>query len=91
MNDLEKLRVMLPHWIEHNQSHGAEFAQWAEKLKADTPEVAVLLAKSVTSLAEAQAGLEEALAKAGGPLSDHSHDHSDHHHHSGGHGHHHHH
>ncbi len=88
MNDLDKLRVMLPHWIEHNQSHGAEFSQWADKLKGDAPEVAALLTKAVTSLTDAQAGLEEALAKAGGSLADHGHDHGGHHH-SGGHHHHH--
>ena len=34
MNDLEKLRVILPHWIEHNIGHGREFANWAETLSA---------------------------------------------------------
>jgi hypothetical protein len=29
--DLEKLRVLLPHWIEHNTEHAAEFRQWAER------------------------------------------------------------
>ena len=88
MNDLEKLRVMLPHWIEHNLGHGAEFSQWAEKLVADTPEVAALLRKAVSSLQKAQSALEDALAKAGGPLEGGSHHHG-HHHHDGGHHHHH--
>jgi hypothetical protein len=68
MNDLDKLRVMLPHWIGHNQGHGGEFAQWAEKLTGDSPEVAQLLRDAVQSLQEAQSRLEEALDKAGGPL-----------------------
>jgi hypothetical protein len=25
----EKLRVLLPHWIEHNAEHAAEFRRWA--------------------------------------------------------------
>ena len=97
MNDIDKLRVMLPHWIDHNQGHGGEFGQWAEKLTSDYPEVARLLQDAVQSLQEAQSRLEEALDKAGGPLEapgdqgkhQHNHDHghahdSDdgHHHHS---------
>ena len=29
--DLEKLQVLLPHWIEHNTEHTAEFRRWAEQ------------------------------------------------------------
>lgn len=29
MDELEKLRVLLPHWIEHNQEHAVEFREWA--------------------------------------------------------------
>ena len=88
MNDLDKLRVMLPHWIGHNQGHGGEFAQWAEKLTGDSPEVAQLLRDAVQSLQEAQSRLEEALGKAGGPLeapgsqSKHEHKHGHNHDHS---------
>ncbi|MCI5122415.1 MAG: hypothetical protein D3908_14745 [Candidatus Electrothrix sp. AUS4] len=96
MNDLDKLRVMLPHWIDHNQGHGKEFAQWADKLSSDSPEVTQLLREAVQSLQKAQARLEDALQKAGGPLEapgahqcshhkhDHGHSHDDgpHHHHS---------
>jgi hypothetical protein len=82
MNDLEKLRVMLPHWIEHNLGHGVEFSQWADKLTADTPEVAQLLRRAVNSLQDAQSALEDALKKAGGPLEGKSrHTHGSHHHH----------
>ena len=79
MNDLEKLRVMLPHWIDHNQGHGGEFAQWAEKLTDASPEVARLLRDAVRYLQEAQTSLEAALEKAGGPLAGpggHEHGHS---------------
>ena len=31
ITDPEKLRVLLPHWIEHNAEHAAEFRQWAER------------------------------------------------------------
>jgi hypothetical protein len=29
-NDIEKLKILLPHWIEHNQEHAQEFRTWAE-------------------------------------------------------------
>ncbi len=80
MTDLEKLRVMLPHWIEHNRGHGEEFAQWAERLAPDDAEIAALLQNAVRSLQEAQTALEAALAKAGGPLPGPHHGHHDHHH-----------
>ncbi|MCW5203598.1 hypothetical protein VU10_02760 [Desulfobulbus sp. US1] len=101
MNDIDKLRVMLPHWINHNQGHGGEFAQWAKKLTADSPEVAQLLRDAVQSLQKAQSYLEEALNKAGGPLEapggqgkhEHNHEHNHKHGHThdsddGGHHHH---
>ena len=31
MNEKEKLRVLIPHWIEHNEEHADEFHQWAKK------------------------------------------------------------
>jgi hypothetical protein len=34
MTDLQKLRVLLPHWIEHNAEHAAEFREWAERARA---------------------------------------------------------
>ena len=30
MTDIEKLRVLLPHWIEHNEEHATEFGRWAK-------------------------------------------------------------
>ena len=32
-SDLEKLEVILKHWIEHNEEHGKEFQRWAERAK----------------------------------------------------------
>ncbi|MCI5145941.1 MAG: hypothetical protein D3923_10530 [Candidatus Electrothrix sp. AR3] len=81
MNDLEKVQVMLPHWIEHNQGHGAEFLQWAEKLEIDFPEMTTLLRNAAVSLQEAEQCLQEALIQAGGPVEqDHCHVAGEHHH-----------
>ncbi len=33
MTDQEKLKTLIDHWIEHNEEHGDEFAQWAQKAK----------------------------------------------------------
>lgn len=33
MNDLEKLRILIPHWIEHNAEHAAELHTWAERMQ----------------------------------------------------------
>ena len=31
--DMEKLQVLLSHWIEHNEEHAGEFRKWAERAK----------------------------------------------------------
>ena len=32
-DDLAKLRILLPHWIEHNEEHAASFQEWARKAR----------------------------------------------------------
>ncbi|HEY32641.1 MAG TPA: hypothetical protein G4O10_06005 [Dehalococcoidia bacterium] len=31
-DDLVKLKTLLGYWIEHNQEHGQEFREWADKV-----------------------------------------------------------
>jgi len=85
MNVIEKLRVMLPHWIEHNHGHAQEFARWADQLGETEGELAGQLRQAVKSLEEAQHALEEALALTGGAPSEEEackgSDHGHHHHH----------
>ncbi len=82
MKDLEKLRVVLPHWIEHNIGHGQEFAKWSEILSsAGEKEIAELLKKAEGFLHDADSVLKKALAQAGGELSGDAHHHPHHHHH----------
>ena len=33
MEDREKLQHLLAHWIEHNDEHGREFREWADKAR----------------------------------------------------------
>ena len=32
-NDLARLRILLPHWIEHNDEHAEGFREWAAKAR----------------------------------------------------------
>lgn len=74
MSEIEKLRVLLPHWIEHNGEHADEFREWAER--AGSVEGAILEAAEL--IEEANKRLEGALEQLGGPL-EHHHDHEHHH------------
>ena len=79
---IEKLRILLPHWIEHNHSHEAEFKKWAALVREEGDgAVSDLLAKAITSMEETDKILTEALSKVGGPAEGH------HHHHHHGHDH----
>ncbi len=78
-NTTKKLRVLLPHWIEHNNSHIAEFRKWESEARTESgQEVALLLAKAISDMEEAGKSLSEALEKVGGPLEGGE---SHHHHH----------
>jgi hypothetical protein len=70
VTDIEKLRVLLPHWIEHNQEHGAEFVRWAETAaSAGHQEAAEMIRRAAREMEQANATLQTALDKLGGPLS----------------------
>lgn len=80
MKDLDKLRIILPHWIEHNAGHGDEFNHWAATMKdAGETEIADLLNRAGTLLQDADTVLREALTKAGGKLEDKGGHHHSHH------------
>jgi hypothetical protein len=80
MKEINKVRVLLPHLIEHSRSHEKEFAKWAEVLGSnDQHEAANLMNEAIGHLQAAARGLEDALVKIGGPLQGkgHSHHHHD--------------
>lgn len=83
MNELEKLRVLLPHWIEHNRGHAEECSKWAvlaaEEKNAE--EVASNLQAAFSAMEEVSTRLEKALAAAGGTATESAHKHHHHHHH----------
>ncbi|MEA3377839.1 MAG: hypothetical protein U9R72_16750 [Chloroflexota bacterium] len=76
MNEIEKLRVLLPHWIEHNGEHAKEFRRWADR--AGKAEEHILAAAELVEKANAR--LEEAMEELGGPL-EHRHGGARHEHH----------
>ncbi len=79
MEQMEKLRILLPHWISHNQSHAEEYRKWsAFTREAAEDAVADQIDKAIAAVNQASEFLEQALAAAGGKVSEH-----------GGHGHHH--
>ena len=77
---IEKLRILLPHWIEHNNSHLAEFVRWRQSVAGEVPRAAAHLAEAGGALEKAGRSLEEALKELGGPLESHHHHHGHHHH-----------
>ncbi len=65
----KKLRVLLPHWIEHNNNHIAEFRKWENEARTESgQEVALLLEKAISDMEKTGKSLSEALEKVGGPL-----------------------
>ena len=61
--EIDKLRMLIPHWIEHNEGHAAEFRIWAAKL--DQVDDILAAADHIDAANEA---LEAALEKLGGAL-----------------------
>ncbi|MFA4915249.1 MAG: hypothetical protein WC560_01080 [Syntrophales bacterium] len=66
MNELEKLKVLLPHWMEHNSEHAESYREWAEKTsslgKEELSKILFSLSKETRKLNEL---FEEALKKIG--------------------------
>jgi hypothetical protein len=67
MNEIDKLRVLLPHWIEHNEEHAKEFRGWAER----TGLARNALLDAARLLEEASARLYKGLEELGGSLVHH--------------------
>jgi hypothetical protein len=81
LTDIEKLQRLIPHWIEHNQSHAAEFLRWAALARASGEEQAAALIENAAALLQkTEAELGAALERAGGAAT--PHDSGSHYHHS---------
>lgn len=83
MDNVEKLRIMLQHWIEHNKGHVEEFEKWRETMTTDGQvSLAAQIAEAINTMGVVNNQLEKALEEIGGPKDeDHHHHHHHHHHH----------
>jgi delta-aminolevulinic acid dehydratase/porphobilinogen synthase len=70
MNETEKLRMLIPHWVEHNDEHAEEYYRWAGK----TAEAGADLLAAAEMLKRVNQALATALEKLGGAISQ-PHDH----------------
>ena len=62
--DMEKLQILINHWIEHNEEHAGEFEKWAGRAKsAGSVAVHDHIADAVKKLLEANEHLRKALTK----------------------------
>jgi hypothetical protein len=64
MNDSEKLRIILTHWMDHNEEHAGEYRRWAEKSAEASPD----LLAAVEGMKEVNRSLARAVERLGGPL-----------------------
>ena len=59
--EIETLRILLAHWIEHNDSHAEGFREWSVKAKAlGKDEVSAYIEKAAAALKSASEALLEA-------------------------------
>ena len=69
MTGRDKLRSMLPHWIEHNSQHAADFRLWAGLAGEAEADIEAAAAQ----MEAANEALAAALAKLGGAMGNHEH------------------
>ncbi len=60
MDENEKLKKLLPHWIEHNNEHAENFMIWSEKV-SDNKKLSGILKKLYHESKKLNTLFEEAL------------------------------
>ncbi len=64
MNDIEKLKKLLHHWMEHNDEHARVYREWAEKTSTlGKKEVSEILDRLYHETRKLNGLFEEALKK----------------------------
>ncbi len=76
MNEVDKLRALLPHWLEHNEEHAVDFARWAATVEeAGQREAATQIRSAIERMEQANEALRAALEALGGAIALEGHDH----------------
>lgn len=76
LTELEKLRVLIPHWVEHSHSHRHDFQKWLEVARqGGQQEAAAHIEKALEKLTEAEDLLKKSLESLGGKVEGHHHHH----------------
>jgi hypothetical protein len=66
MENHEKLRTLLHHWMEHNDEHAETYREWAEKAAATgNQDVAAVLMKLCDETKKLTPLMKEAMDKLG--------------------------
>jgi hypothetical protein len=81
MEQIDKLRILLPHWIQHNRGHVEECGKWAVLARqAGETGVADHIENAIAAMNQAGEYLDKALLAAGGemPAADGHHHHHQH-------------
>ena len=79
MDNTDKLRVLLQHWIEHNGGHVSEFEKWQKIMSEEGNQtVADAIGEAIVQMDQVSQILVDILDDCGGPKAD---DHHHHHHH----------
>jgi hypothetical protein len=82
MDQTEKLRVLLPHWIEHNIGHGEECRKWLAIAREEGQgKVADYIEEAIQTMSKVNELLEMALKEVGGHVHGEGGGHYHHHHH----------
>jgi DNA gyrase/topoisomerase IV subunit A len=58
--EIERLKRLLEHWIEHNAEHMTKYKEWAENVREERLEVSDLLLKAVEKFEEGEEFLRRA-------------------------------
>ena len=71
MNEIEKLRILLPHWVEHNVEHVSDLRTWAERVRALGEErLAAYIEAAAQRMEDANRELESAAEHLGEAAGD---------------------